>query len=523
MKVFATDFTDGKVFIRVIRAIRGSSFFGHGFGALGRFLWLILFIAVAPLFASTQVQQAWVAKYNNGITNGNHQALKVALDSSGSIYVLGVSQYANTNTGYVTVKYAPNGSQVWADRYDSTNYPFATPIGFTLDNSNSVIITGNAVTAKYDANGNQSWIVPYNAQAVAVDAGRNVYITGVSSNFTTMRLSPEGSNVWSTTWPGYAQPNTSQVIAVDSSSNVYVAGKDTHPDTPFNYSNVGILKYDPNGNGLWVNNPAVSGSGDAQAVGLSLDTSGNVYFEANLFEGANQPYLTFKYNSDASAGWSAGNPTGNVSSLAQGAVLDNLGNVLVTGGFTYYFPNNCYGTYKLDTNGNYLWTNLYPSVESGNSVATSIAVDQANNVYVTGYSTITNTGSAIVTVKYSSSGNQIWVRRYDGPGIGNDAGNAIAVDNSGNVYVAGYETETNGFTSMILIKYAPVALQRQLNGSMILEAYGAPGESFDIQASTNLQTWQDLGDVIADTNGVVQFVDTNAAEFNCRFYYTVPQ
>ncbi len=69
-------------------------------------------------------------------------------------------------------------------------------------------------------------------------------------------------------------------------------------------------------------------------------------------------------------------------------------------------------------------------------------------------------------MKLDSNGNQLWVQRYNGPGLGN-AGNAIAVDNSGNVYVAGYETETNGFTSMILIKYSPVALQKQTNGSVI--------------------------------------------------------
>jgi hypothetical protein len=115
------------------------------------------------------------------------------------------------------------------------------------------------------------------------------------------------------------------------------------------------------------------------------------------------------------------------------------------------------------------------------------------------------------------------VGRYGRQGNGNEAGNAIAVDNAGNVYVAGYETETNGFTSMILIKYSPVTLQKQSNGSVILHAYGAPGESFDLQASTNLQTWQDLGDVIADTNGLVQFDDTNAPAFASRFYYTDPQ
>ena len=147
---------------------------------------------------------------------------------------------------------------------------------------------------------------------------------------------------------------------------------------------------------------------------------------------------------------------------------------------------------------------------------------QANDVYVTGESSITNTPYDIATLKLDPNGNQLWVQRYNGPGLGN-AGNAIAVDNSGNVYVAGYETESNGFTSMILIKYSPVTVQKQSNGSFLLQMSGSPGESFDIQASTNLQTWVDLGDVIADTNGLVQFDDTNAAFFPARFYYTIPQ
>ena len=76
---------------------------------------------------------------------------------------------------------------------------------------------------------------------------------------------------------------------------------------------------------------------------------------------------------------------------------------------------------------------------------------------------------------------------------------------------------------MILIKYSPVTIQKQSNGNVILHAYGSPGETFDLQASTNLQTWQDLGTIAADTNGNVLFDDTNAALFPNRFYYTVPQ
>jgi hypothetical protein len=105
---------------------------------------LCLVLGLMDFTVAAQIQQAWVAKYNNGITNGNHQALKMALDPSGNIYVLGVSQNANTNTGYVTIKYAPNGNQLWAARYDSANFPSATPAGFAVDNLGNVVVTGNA-------------------------------------------------------------------------------------------------------------------------------------------------------------------------------------------------------------------------------------------------------------------------------------------------------------------------------------------------------------------------------------------
>src|ERR1700735_5442020 len=126
---------------------------------------LTAWIICATVSASAQIQQAWVAKYDNGITKGNHQALKMALDSTGNIYVLGVSANANTNTGYAVVKYAPNGNQIWAARYDSTNYPTATPAGFALDSSNAVVVTGNAVTLKLDVKGNLLWTKPYNGTA----------------------------------------------------------------------------------------------------------------------------------------------------------------------------------------------------------------------------------------------------------------------------------------------------------------------------------------------------------------------
>jgi hypothetical protein len=84
------------------------------------------------------------------------------------VVLIPVSQNTNNNLGYVTIKYAPNGTQLWATRFDSTNYPNATPSAFALDSSNNVVVTGNALTIKYDTSGNQLWTAPYDGAGIAL-------------------------------------------------------------------------------------------------------------------------------------------------------------------------------------------------------------------------------------------------------------------------------------------------------------------------------------------------------------------
>src|SRR5580658_2428637 len=134
--------------------------------------WRILIAGLVASVACTthaQIQQAWVARYNNGITNGTNQAVKMALDTGGNIYVTGFSQNTNSNLGYVTIKYAPNGNQLWLTRYDSNIYTSAKPTAMVLDSSNDVFVTGSALTIQYDPNGTQFWSAPYAGTALACD------------------------------------------------------------------------------------------------------------------------------------------------------------------------------------------------------------------------------------------------------------------------------------------------------------------------------------------------------------------
>ncbi len=316
-------------------------------------------------------------------------------------------------------------------------------------------------------------------------------------------------------------------MVVDSGGNAYVAGSDTYDcfsEGPFLTCVNGLLlvKYNRSGTQVWKALVPMSVVPPVQVVGLALDDASNI----NVLENAyNQPWSTYSCSSDGAEIWAAFDPTGNGGSKAYGLAVDSLGYTVETGANAHYYPNTPFpiGTYKIGTNGAYLWANLYYSIPVAASVGTAIAVDKNNNCYVTGYSPATNGTNDIVTIKYDPNGNQVWLQRYSSPSGGNAAGNAIAVDNNGNVYVTGYDTAAQGGTEIVTIKYSPITLQRQPNGTVLLQAQGYPGEAFDIEASADLLNWLDLGTVAADTNGLLQFDDTNAAAFPARFYYATPQ
>jgi hypothetical protein len=480
-----------------------------------------------------QIQQAWVARYDNGINYGTNQALKMALDPAGNIYIVGVSQNANSQLGYATIKYAANGTQLWAARFDSTNYPSATPAAFVLDKSNNVIVTGNALTVKYDSNGNQLWIAPYYGTSVAVDAGGNVGITGGGTSFGSVKLNLNGSNLWTQASPSTCGPAVAQAVIADAIGNFYVAG--SYPDfcerSLVDYELL-INKYSANGSQTWSSSYQTEGGGFANVSGVAVDCSNNLYLAVISTEGLP---MIMKYLSNGSSSWVL-YPTivgsvgygGNI----YGLTIDTTGDVLLTGQVGYLLSGGniydgpfieTYGTYKADTNGVLLWSSNFPVVEAPPSAGLAIAVDLANNCYVTGYSPGNNSSNDIVTIKYDQSGKQIWMQRYGDPVNGNAVGNAIAVDNNGNVYVTGYETTAAGGTEMVVIKYSPLSLQLLPNGSVLLQAEGLSGENFNFLGSTDLLNWLNLGSVTADSNGVAEFTDTNADQYNWRFYVTLPQ
>jgi uncharacterized delta-60 repeat protein len=102
---------------------------------------------------------------------------------------------------------------------------------------------------------------------------------------------------------------------------------------------------------------------------------------------------------------------------------------------------------------NVQWESRYTSTGNATDVATDMVIDAAGNVYVTGTSFNSGTGFDLQTVKYDNAGTQLWAMTYNGPNSSIDEARAIALDGSGNVYVAGVVHVSGADYDAVLIKY----------------------------------------------------------------------
>src|SRR5229473_1673586 len=219
-----------------------------------------------------------------------------------------------------------------------------------------------------------------------------------------------------------------------------------------------------------------NGQGGPNSIAVDSNT-GNVYVTGRSDGiGTGYDYATVAYDSRAAELWVARyNGPGNQGDSATAIAVDSTGNVYVTGsswgGAETMFD---FATIKYDATGAELWVARYNGPASSGDWATAIAVDDTGNIYVTGGSVGIGTFDDYATVAYDSNGTELWVARYNGPGNDKDSASAIAVDSTGSVYVTG---ESEGLGT--LIDYATVAYDS--NGTELWVArYNGPANGYDI-------------------------------------------
>lgn len=428
---------------------------------------LVILFLIANFSQAGEVVEEWVAWYNNG---GVPTAM--AIDSSDNVYVTGYNFGNETRLDYVTVKYDTSGNQKWAACYNGPNDSDDWAFDIAVDSSGNAYVTGGSnsdyTTIKYDPNGSQLWVACYNgptnnldwAKAIALDNLGYIYVTGFSRNgsenkdFATIKYDPNGNQKWVARYDGHLNSNDeAQDIALDSLGNVYVTGYST-----WAYYDYTTIKYDPNGNEKWVALYNGSGNYNDCAYDIAIDSSSNVYVTGYTCSVTTaDDYGTIKYDTNGNQKWVARyNRAGYSFDYAKALSLDNSGNVYITG----YSrggngdPNGDYVTVKYDSDGNQLWAAHYNGPGNGADFARDIDSDSLGNIYVTGFSDGNGTDSDYATIKYDPNGNQKWIVRYNGLANGEDSARAVAVNDSGDVFVTGYSTESETNDGYTTIKYS---------------------------------------------------------------------
>ena len=118
------------------------------------FCFCTLFCLYSPFVFSQQVDTAWVRRYN-GPGNGDDQAMAVAVDTSGNVYVTGFCFDSTTRHDYCTIKYLPNGDTAWLRTYNGPGGFGDYAYGIAVDSFGNVYVSdgNNDRIQKFDGLG----------------------------------------------------------------------------------------------------------------------------------------------------------------------------------------------------------------------------------------------------------------------------------------------------------------------------------------------------------------------------------
>lgn len=390
------------------------------------------------------IQESWPVRYD-GPGVSIDRVSNLAVDSSGNVFISGQSTHSNASSYVWTIKYNPQGSVLWNSLSTGSDEWLGSPRAIAVDKSGSAIVTGLS------------------------------YASFNASSYRTVKYDPNGAQEWSQLYGGSSY-NFAVANVVDDSSSVYVTGYSDNATTHYDfatlkYSSDGIQKLVSRFNGP-NNNP------DDLVYAMKLDAQKNVYLTGLTFDATTGgDYATVKYAPDGTQSW-ASYYNGPVHSddRARDLSVDSHGNVYVTGWSVGPDSSYDYLTIKYDSVGAEQWIARYHGQQSEEDQATSIVLDSIGNVYVTGYSTPPPyISSDIITVKYDSLGVEQWERRYDGEAHEVDIANAMLIDRSGYICIAGQSTASDGVLESLVLMYDAEGVLRwvgryRLPGSLTNEA-----------------------------------------------------
>ena len=421
---------------------------------------VVLLLVTSVAHAFNPPTHLWSQRFGS---TGDDSGYAVAVDDSGNVFVTGLF-FGTVNFGggdlvsagdydIFLAKYSAAGIHQWSQRFGSTS----TDRGYAVavDGSGDVFVTG--------------------VFTGTVNFGGGGLVSAGSYDIFLAKYNSAGAHQWSQRF-GSTIDDYGQAVAVDESGNVFVTGYFTGT---VNFGGAGLVsaggtdiflaKYNAAGAHQWSQRFG-STSYDA-GYSVAVDGSGNVvvtgYFQGTvnfggggLVSAGSLDIFLAKYNAAGAHQWSQ--RFGDTSAdYGYSVATDGSGNVFMTGAFpgTGNFGGgglvSAGGTdiflAKYDAAGAHQWSQRFGS--TGFDWGYAVAVDGSGDAFVTGRFTGTvdfggggrvSAGTDdIFLAKYNAAGAHQWSQRFGS--TSGDYGQAVAVDESGNVVVTGFFYGTVNF------------------------------------------------------------------------------
>ncbi len=364
----------------------------------------LLLIIFGILFLScinAQPALQWTRSFNSPANTTDYGDF-IATGPGGITFVTGIS-----NQNIMAIAYSSSGQKLWTQIYDGTGNASDVPTGIAADTSGNLFVTG--YTQNID--GNYDWII--------------------------IKYDISGNEKWKKTYKQSGFENErAYALALDGYGNIYVAGTGINVDT-----GIVTIKYNSSGNEIWQKVFSGPDPGSIEIPkSITLDASGNIYILGSCTRSATgQDYVVIKYANWGTKLWASFYDSGNQTEVPSAIGLDAANNVIITGyQYSGSLSTSNFLTVSFDSNGNQNWAQTYNGPNSGKDQATDLAIDNLGNVILTGFSEKSSTENYLTTLKYNNAGVQQWVDNWWVPGgAGNNRGNSIVVNPSGDVYVTG--------------------------------------------------------------------------------------
>jgi uncharacterized delta-60 repeat protein len=451
-------------------------------------LFKILFIS--NVFSQSPTQQ-WLNRYN-GDGDFSDKYNCVLTDNSGNVYLGGYTVNANQRKDYLLTKYTNSGTLSWSVTYDGSDNKDDEILAMAFGLNNQIIVTGYAkgnntnddiVTISYDQNGQVTWTAIYDnllfsqddqGNDIAVDASGNVIVAGQTDtdpsetsndDYIIISYSSTGAQNWSAFYDGSgASKDRALKVKIGSGNSVYVTGRSANllddDIVTRKYTNLGAM--------LW--SQTFNNGMDDRPSDLKLDALENVYICGYSNNGSNDDMLVLKYSSAGVDQWSNGfifNGVNSQDDQASSLVIDATSNVYITGksdNDPSLVQNFDYKTLKIDPSKNLLWQIDHNGTGNGEDEGTSIGLLASGDIVVTGKSDsdsnpLSSNFDAITICYSGSTGSQSWIKTYTGAAGKDDTGNQLAIDNSGNVLVAGSSQDNISESDALALKYSSTGVE----------------------------------------------------------------